>query len=52
MIAANKRYSYLRVAAIQIDVYPVGENLTNTPHASHAQSAYGPRPYVSHVVNA
>jgi hypothetical protein len=22
------------------------------PHASHAQSAYGPRPYVSHVVNA
>jgi hypothetical protein len=48
----NKRYSYLRVTAIRIDVHPVGENLTNTPHASHAQSTYGPRPYVSHAVNA
>jgi hypothetical protein len=51
MSAANKRYSYLRVAAIRIDVYHVGKNTTNTSQASHAQSAYGPRPYISHVVN-
>jgi hypothetical protein len=37
---------------IQIDVHPAGENQTNTPHTSHAQSVYGHRPYVSHVVNA
>jgi hypothetical protein len=48
MIAANKRYSYPRVAVIQIDVHLAGENPTNMPHASHAQFAYGPRPYVSH----
>jgi hypothetical protein len=42
-------YSYPRVTAIRIDVHPIGENPTNTPHASHAQSAYGPRSYVSHV---
>jgi hypothetical protein len=47
----NKRYSYLRVAAIRIDVHPAGENPTNTPHTSYPQSAYGSRPYVSHVVN-
>jgi hypothetical protein len=52
MTAANKRYSYPRVAAIRIDVHPAGENPTNTPHVSHAQSTYGPRPYMSHVVNA
>jgi hypothetical protein len=34
--ATNKRYSYPRVAVIQIDVHPVGENLINTPHAFHA----------------
>jgi hypothetical protein len=51
MPAANKRYIYLRVTAIQIDAHPAGENLTNTQHASHAQSVYGPRPYVSHAVN-
>jgi hypothetical protein len=50
--ATNKRYSYLRVVAIRIDVHPAGENPINMPHASHAQSAYGPRPYVSHTVNA
>jgi hypothetical protein len=50
--ATNKRYSYPRVAAIQIDVHTTGENLTNTPHTSHTQSVYGPRPYVSHAVNA
>jgi hypothetical protein len=47
MTAANKRYSYLRVAAIQIDVHPAGENPINTPHAFHAQFAYGPGPYIS-----
>jgi hypothetical protein len=31
---------------------PCRGNLTNTPHASHTQSAYGPRLYVSHMVNA
>jgi hypothetical protein len=51
MTATNKRYSYRRVTAIQIDVHSVGENLANMPHASHAQSAYGPGPYVSHMVN-
>jgi hypothetical protein len=50
MAATNKLYSYSRVAVIQIDVYPAGENTTNTLHAFHAQSAYGHRPYVSHVV--
>jgi hypothetical protein len=30
---------------------PCKGNLTNTPHASHTQSAYGLRPYVSHTVN-
>jgi hypothetical protein len=49
--AMNKRYSYPRVTVIRIDVHPVGENPTNMPHASHAQSVYGPRPYVSHVIN-
>jgi hypothetical protein len=34
----NKRYSYLRVAVIQIDVHPIGENLINMSHAFHAQS--------------
>jgi hypothetical protein len=44
----TRGYSYPRAAVIGIDVHPVGENLTNTPHASHTQSAYGSRPYVSH----
>jgi hypothetical protein len=48
----NKRYSYPRVVAILTDVHPAGENPTNTLYAFHAQSAYGPRPYVSHAVNA
>jgi hypothetical protein len=51
MTTMNKWYSYLRVASIQIDVHPAAENPTNTPYTSHAQSAYGPKPYVSHVVN-
>jgi hypothetical protein len=51
MTATNKRYSYLKVTAIRIDVHLAGENLTNMPHASHTQSAYGPGPYVSHRVN-
>jgi hypothetical protein len=32
MIAANKRYSYPRVAVIQIDVHPAGENPINKTH--------------------
>jgi hypothetical protein len=51
MTATNKRYSYLRVVVIQIDVHPTEENLTNTPHDFHARSTYDPRPYVSHVVH-
>jgi hypothetical protein len=31
---------------------PAQENPTNMSHVSHAQSMYGPRPYVSHTVNA
>jgi hypothetical protein len=49
--AMNKRYSYLRVATIRIDVHPAGENPTNTPHAFHARFVYGPRPYISHAVH-
>jgi hypothetical protein len=30
---------------------PYRGNLTNMPHTFHTQSAYGLRPYVSHVVN-
>jgi hypothetical protein len=33
MTTTNKRYSYPRVATIQINVHPAGENLINTPHA-------------------
>jgi hypothetical protein len=51
MTVANKQYSYLRVTVIQIDVHPVGENLTNTTYASHIESAYDPRPHISHMVN-
>jgi hypothetical protein len=29
---------------------PYGGNLINTTHAFHAQFAYDPRPYVSHVI--
>jgi hypothetical protein len=50
--ATNKRYSYSRVTTIRIDVHPAEENPTNTPHTFHAQSVYGPKPYVSHAVNA
>jgi hypothetical protein len=39
---------YLRVAAIQIDIHPAGENPINTPHAFHAWFEYGPEPYISH----
>jgi hypothetical protein len=44
MTATNKRYSYLTVTVIRIDVHPAGENQTNTPHVFHARSAYEPRP--------
>jgi hypothetical protein len=40
--AMNKRYSYLRVVVIQIDVHPAGENPTNMSHAFHARFAYDP----------
>jgi hypothetical protein len=52
MTAINKWYSYLRVTVIQIDIHLAAENPTNMPHASHAQSAYDLRSYVSHTVNA
>jgi hypothetical protein len=45
--AANKRYSYLRVVAIQIDVHPAEGNPINTPHSFHARLAYGSGPYIS-----
>jgi hypothetical protein len=41
----------MRVTVIRIDVHPAGENPTNTPYTFHAQSVYGPGPYVSHVVH-
>jgi hypothetical protein len=50
-MAQTSGYSYPRVTVIRIDVHPVGENLTNTPHTFHAQSAYGPRSYISHMVH-
>jgi hypothetical protein len=51
MTETNKRYSYSRVVAIGIDVHLAGENLTNTARAFHAQSTYGHRLYVSHVIH-
>jgi hypothetical protein len=48
MTATNKRYSYLRVAAIRIDVHPAGENPINMTHTFHARFAYGPGPYISY----
>jgi hypothetical protein len=36
-------YSYLRVAAIRIDIHPAGEYPANMPHVFHAQSADGLR---------
>jgi hypothetical protein len=47
MTATNKRYSYLRVAAIRIDVHHTRKNPTNTLHVFHAQFTYGPGPYIS-----
>jgi hypothetical protein len=47
MITTNKRYSYPKVAVIQIDVHHVGEKPINTPHAFYTQSVYGPQPYIS-----
>jgi hypothetical protein len=47
-IVTNKRYSYPRVMTIRIDVHPVGENPTNTPHTFHAQSIYGQTIRISH----
>jgi hypothetical protein len=51
MTVTNKRYSYMRVMMIRIDVHLVGENPMNTPHAFDVQSAYDLRPYVSHTVH-
>jgi hypothetical protein len=48
MTTTNKWYSYLRVAAIRIDVHPAGQNLINTSHAFHTRFMYGPGPYISH----
>jgi hypothetical protein len=47
MTTINKRYSYPRVATIQINVHPVGENPISTPSAFHARFAYSPGPYIS-----
>jgi hypothetical protein len=47
MTATNKRYSYPRVAVIQIDVHPAGENTINMSHAFHAWFVYDIRPYIS-----
>jgi hypothetical protein len=47
MTATNKRYSYLRVTVIRIDVHHIGENLIKTPHAFHARLTYGTGPYIS-----
>jgi hypothetical protein len=47
MTTTNKRYSYPRVAAIQIDVHLTGENSINTPDAFHVRFIYDPRPYIS-----
>jgi hypothetical protein len=47
MTATNKRYSYLRVTVIRIDLHPVGEIPINTPHVFHARFAYAPGPYIS-----
>jgi hypothetical protein len=47
MIATNKRYSYLRVTMIRIDVHHIVENPINMPHAFHARFAYGPGSYIS-----
>jgi hypothetical protein len=47
MTAANKRYSYPRVAAIRINVHPIGVNPINTHHVFHTRFMYGPRPYIS-----
>jgi hypothetical protein len=44
-------YTYPSVVTIRIDVHPARENLTNMTHAFHTQSAYGPIPYVSHMVH-
>jgi hypothetical protein len=49
--ATNKRYSYLRVTTIQMDVHHVGKNPINTSHSFHTHSEYGHQPYVSHVVH-
>jgi hypothetical protein len=51
MTTTNKQYKYPRVTVIQIDVHPVGENPTNTPHTFHARSSYGLRPSIPHVVH-
>jgi hypothetical protein len=48
MTVTNKRYSYLRVMVIRIDVHHVGINLINTSHAFHARSMYGLQPCISH----
>jgi hypothetical protein len=47
MTTTNKRYSYLRVTVIRINVHPTRKNLINTPHTFHARSVYGPQPYIS-----
>jgi hypothetical protein len=47
MTVVNKRYSYLRVAVIQIDVHHTGKTPINTSHAFHAWFVYGLGLYIS-----
>jgi hypothetical protein len=53
-MTTNKRYSYLRVAVIRIDVHPVGENLIHMTHTlfvpvhvCHSYASYGLSPYMA-----
>jgi hypothetical protein len=43
MTVTNKRYSYPRVATIQIDIHPAGENLI------HTLSTFGPHMTLDHM---
>jgi hypothetical protein len=52
MTATNKRLLISETHDDSNRCTPCRGNPTKMPHAFHAQSTYGPRPYVSHAVNA
>jgi hypothetical protein len=52
LTAANKRLLIFESRGDLNQCTPYRGNPTNTPYAYHAQSAYGPGPYVSHMINA